>query len=79
MPSLLLYDTQGLQYFTKITEAKDYYSTQSEVSILEEHAQEIIGTVTADSVFLELGAGYDTVDEFHASISRLNARVRKDS
>ncbi|KAI4262932.1 MAG: hypothetical protein L6R42_001900 [Xanthoria sp. 1 TBL-2021] len=57
MPSLLLYDTQGLQYFTKITEAKDYYSTQSEVSILEEHAQEIIGTVTADSVFLELGAG----------------------
>ncbi|KAL8641165.1 MAG: hypothetical protein Q9226_008667 [Calogaya cf. arnoldii] len=57
MPSLLLYDTHGLQCFTKITEAKDYYSTQSEVSILEEHAQEITGTVAAGAVFLELGAG----------------------
>ena len=58
MPSLLLYDTQGLQHFTSITEAKDYYPTKSEVEILEKQAPEIVGSAAANSFFIELGAGY---------------------
>ncbi|KAK1059120.1 hypothetical protein LTR33_013230, partial [Friedmanniomyces endolithicus] len=37
LPTLLLYDVQGLKLFERITYLKEYYLTGEEIKLLEEH------------------------------------------
>ena len=58
MPTLLLYDEQGLKLFEDITYLDEYYLTNAEIEILEEHATDIAQFVQAGSQIVELGSGY---------------------
>ena len=68
IPTMLLYDEQGLRLYDKITTAvPEYYLFGAEEEILKNRADEIIGTMhrhsqsgdlrETDEVVLELGAG----------------------
>jgi L-histidine Nalpha-methyltransferase len=50
------YDARGSQLFEQITELPEYYPTRTEMAILREHAEEIVG-VTRAGELVELGAG----------------------
>lgn len=56
LPTMLLYDERGLQLFEKITFNPHYYLTNSEIEILQEHANEIASAIR-DSTVIELGSG----------------------
>lgn len=58
MPTMLLYDAKGLQLFEEITYLKEYYLTNAEIEVLENHSSEIAKLVPAGSLLLELGSGY---------------------
>ena len=66
IPTMLLYDEQGLRLYDDITTAvPEYYLFGAEEEILKHHADEIVGTMhrhgqsgdLTDEVVLELGAG----------------------
>ncbi|KAF9562588.1 DUF323 domain-containing protein [Agrocybe pediades] len=64
IPTMLLYDEQGLRLYDSITtEAPEYYLFAAEEEILKNHADEIVramhhgADVSPDEVILELGAG----------------------
>lgn len=59
MPTLLLYDEQGLKLFEDITYLDEYYLTNAEIEVLEKHADEIAKYVQHGSQVVELGSGYD--------------------
>lgn len=58
MPTMLLYDAKGLQLFEEITYLEEYYLTNAEIEVLENHSSEIAKLVPAGSLLLELGSGY---------------------
>lgn len=67
MPTMLLYDTNGLRLYDEITtKAPEYYLFGAEEQILKEHANDIVraqhsyeaGHITDGEVILELGAGF---------------------
>lgn len=69
LPTLLLYDEEGLRIYDEITvHADEYYLFPAEENLFKSHANEIIqimhnrlesdGRGPAESVVLELGAGY---------------------
>ena len=58
MPTMLLYDEQGLKLFEEITYLDEYYLTNAEIEILEKHAADIAQHVQAGSQIVELGSGY---------------------
>lgn len=58
MPTMLLYDAKGLQLFEDITYLEEYYLTNAEIEVLENHSGEIAKLVPAGSLLLELGSGY---------------------
>jgi uncharacterized SAM-dependent methyltransferase len=57
LPTLLLYDVNGLQLFEKITYLDEYYLTNSEIEVLEKYAERIAKEIPPNSVVLELGSG----------------------
>ncbi|PHH92577.1 hypothetical protein CDD83_6739 [Cordyceps sp. RAO-2017] len=57
MPSLLLWDSQGLRNFDAWTNAPDYYPKRCEWEILKSHGQDIASQFPASSVIVELGCG----------------------
>lgn len=57
LPSLLLWDEQGLQCFEDITYTPEYYLTNAEINLLEENAEEIARSLEPGSILLELGSG----------------------
>lgn len=62
LPTLLLYDEQGLKLFEKITYLDEYYLTEAEIEVLEHHADAIAERIAQGSQVIELGSGYDCMD-----------------
>lgn len=58
LPTLLLYDEQGLKLFEDITYLDEYYLTNAEIEVLTNHADEIAQHICAGSIVVELGSGY---------------------
>ncbi|KAJ3333222.1 hypothetical protein HDU76_010380 [Blyttiomyces sp. JEL0837] len=58
IPTLVLYDDKGLEIFDKITYLEEYYLTNAEKQIFEDHGDEIMGACVEDGgVLVELGVG----------------------
>ncbi|KAF2275579.1 uncharacterized protein EI97DRAFT_433991 [Westerdykella ornata] len=57
LPTLLLYDEQGLRLFEKITYLDEYYLTNAEIEVLEKYASHIAERIKPGSVVVELGSG----------------------
>ncbi len=57
MPTLLLYDEQGLQLFEQITYLEEYYLTNAEIETLTTHAEAIARLIKPGSQVIELGSG----------------------
>ncbi|KAL3460853.1 hypothetical protein BJX64DRAFT_289981 [Aspergillus heterothallicus] len=57
MPTMLLYDTEGLKLFEKITYVEEYYLTNAEIEVLETHCRRIVGRIPSNAQLLELGSG----------------------
>lgn len=57
MPSLLLWNQEGLRLFEKITYLEEYYLTQAEIGILERMCKEIALKIKPNSLLVELGSG----------------------
>ena len=51
------YDTNGSALFEEITRLQAYYPTRTEAAIMARHAQEIAGSIGANRMLIELGAG----------------------
>ena len=56
LPPKWLYDHNGSEIFSEITRLAEYYPTEAERQLLQEHADEIAETTQADTV-VELGSG----------------------
>lgn len=59
LPTLLLYDEQGLKLFEKITYLDEYYLTNQEIEVLERYADRIADRIATrpGSMVVELGSG----------------------
>ncbi|KAF9889559.1 hypothetical protein FE257_007269 [Aspergillus nanangensis] len=57
MPTMLLYDANGLKLFEDITYADDYYLTNAEIDVLHAHAKRIAERIPDHAQLLELGSG----------------------
>ena len=58
LPTMLLYDSKGLDIFDKITYDKDYYLTDAEIDILQNNANGFVEKYVNDGdCIIELGAG----------------------
>jgi len=57
LPSLLLWDEQGLKHFEKVTYNQQYYLTNAEIDILEAHSKSIADRIEPGTLLLELGSG----------------------
>lgn len=57
MPTLLLYDEEGLQLFEDITYLEEYYLTNAEIETLNTHANAIARLIEPGSQVIELGSG----------------------
>ena len=81
LPTLLLYDEEGLRIYDEITvHADEYYLYPAEENILKNHANEIVqimhnrpegvGQGLVESVVLELGAGLVLNSDSHVPYFR---------
>lgn len=59
LPTMLLYDAQGLKLFEEITYVDEYYLTNAEIEVLQNHSKKIVERVPENAQLLELGSGYD--------------------
>ncbi|MCJ1312598.1 hypothetical protein MMC25_006272 [Agyrium rufum] len=57
LPTLLLYDEQGLKLFEEITYLEEYYLTNAEIEVLEKYADHIAERIQEGSQVIELGSG----------------------
>ncbi|OJJ04304.1 hypothetical protein ASPVEDRAFT_135556 [Aspergillus versicolor CBS 583.65] len=57
LPTMLLYDTEGLKLFEKITYLEEYYLTNAEIEALETHARRLVEKIPSNAQLLELGSG----------------------
>lgn len=57
LPTLLLYNSDGLRLFEEITYLEEYYLTNTEIEVLETYASHIADGIPSDSVIVELGSG----------------------
>jgi uncharacterized SAM-dependent methyltransferase len=59
IPTLVLYDDNGLEIFDKITYIPEYYLTNAEMDIFKEYSDEIVENYIKDgTIIVELGVGY---------------------
>lgn len=58
LPTMLLYDAQGLKLFEEITYLDEYYLTGAEIAVLEKWAGNMAERIEDGSVVVELGSGY---------------------
>jgi uncharacterized SAM-dependent methyltransferase len=58
LPSLLLWDSVGLELYEKITESPDYYLTRVEADVIRNNVDAIVQSIGPNGVILELGSGY---------------------
>ncbi|KAL2843896.1 hypothetical protein BJY01DRAFT_191637 [Aspergillus pseudoustus] len=57
MPTMLLYDSEGLKLFEKITYLEEYYLTNAEIEVLETHCRGLVERIPRNAQLLELGSG----------------------
>lgn len=59
LPTLLLYNEEGLKLFEKITYLEEYYPTGQEIEVLERYADRIAERIDLKpgSMIVELGSG----------------------
>lgn len=57
MPSLLLWDEQGLRYFEDVTYSSSYYLTNEEIALLHKNKYKIAEQIEPGSMLVELGSG----------------------
>jgi len=57
LPTLLLYNLDGLRLFEKITYLDEYYLTNAEIEVLETYGSQIAARIPSGSVIVELGSG----------------------
>ncbi|KKK26388.1 hypothetical protein ARAM_006780 [Aspergillus rambellii] len=57
LPTMLLYDTEGLKLFEKITYLDEYYLTNAEIEVLETHSRGLVERIPSNAQLLELGSG----------------------
>ncbi|PYH94932.1 N-methyltransferase [Aspergillus ellipticus CBS 707.79] len=57
MPTMLLYDAQGLKLFEDITYLEEYYLTNAEIEVLQANARRIVERIPDNAQLLELGSG----------------------
>ena len=57
IPSMLLWDREGLKRFEDITYTEEYYLTQTEIEILERSSNQIAQKIKPESMLIELGSG----------------------
>ncbi|KAK2763273.1 hypothetical protein FQN54_009909 [Arachnomyces sp. PD_36] len=57
LPTLLLYDSEGLRLFEEITYLDEYYLTNAEIEVLTTHAKTIVEKIPENSQLVELGSG----------------------
>jgi uncharacterized SAM-dependent methyltransferase len=58
LPTMLLYDSEGLKLFEKITYVEEYYLTNAEIEVLETHSRRLVEKIPSTAQLLELGSGY---------------------
>lgn len=58
LPTMLLYDTKGLQLFEEITYLDEYYLTDAEIEVLTASAVQIVDRIPDNAQLLELGSGF---------------------
>jgi len=60
LPSLLLWDDQGLKLYERLkSECEEYYVSRKEGDLISQHAAEIAAEIPTNASLLELGSGYD--------------------
>ncbi|KAI4862287.1 histidine-specific methyltransferase [Hypoxylon rubiginosum] len=57
LPSLLLWNEQGLRYFEQVTYTPEYYLTNTEIELLREHSLHLARNIEPGAIILELGSG----------------------
>ena len=57
LPTLLLYDEDGLKLFEKITYLEEYYPTNAEIQVPESNCHRIAERIQNGSRVVELGSG----------------------
>ncbi|KAI9505041.1 hypothetical protein BX070DRAFT_189111 [Coemansia spiralis] len=57
LPTVILYDDNGLDLFDRITYLPEYYLTACEIEVLESKIQEIVAEIPSNSDVIELGCG----------------------
>ena len=77
LPTMLLYDSKGLDIFDRITYDKDYYLTNAEIEILSENSKYFVQKYLSDGDYIiELGAGsMRKTDYILRAISDLNISI----
>lgn len=72
IPCGYLYDDKGSQLYDEITKLDEYYPFKAEKDLLNQHATEIVSSVPAGSILVELGCGTaeKTSVLLHALIAR---------
>lgn len=72
IPCGYLYNDRGSQLYEEITKLKEYYPFQTEKELLSQHAVQIVSSIPAGSIVVELGCGNaeKTSVLLHALISR---------
>lgn len=58
LPTILLYDEQGLKLFEAITYLEEYYLTDAEIEVLQIHSNRIAENIPNGVQMIELGSGY---------------------
>ena len=57
LPSMALWDDEGLQLFEKITQLPDYYISGLEKQTIEQHCEDIARKIQPGSMVVDLGCG----------------------
>ena len=57
LPCKYLYDERGSELFDQICEIEEYYPTRTELKIMEDNLDEILKSIPANSILIELGSG----------------------
>lgn len=69
LPTALLSDDVGLEYWKTIVRLPSWYQTRDEIATFEKYGSEIADHITDGMILIDLGCGYD-----FRSLSSLQAR-----
>lgn len=58
LPDIFFSDDTGLQLWRQINRLPDYYQTNDEVKLIEQHATELANMIPNNASIIDLGCGY---------------------